>query len=423
MTNELKSAAAWLALGAAAMGWPGLAAATNGYFSHGYGVRSQGVAGVSIALPQDGLAAASNPAGTAFVGDRLDAGVSLFRPDRGASIRGNGYGADGDYSADDTRNFVIPEFGYARQVSPQLGWGVAVYGNGGMNTDYGRNPFAAYGSTGNAGIDLSQLFITPSVAFRPAEGHAIGAALTFAYQRFAAEGLGAFDNGMVSSSPGSVSNRGHDSSTGWGLKLGWIGQVLPTVKLGASWSSRIEMGELGRYKGLFEGGGGFDIPASYGVGASWQALPALTLAADWQRIEYSSVKSVGNPLSVLFSGGQLGADNGAGFGWHDISVVKLGAIYAVDDRLTLRAGASRAQQPVPASQTFFNILAPGVVRNHFSLGGSLKTASGGEWSAAYTRAPKVSVAGAGSIPGSFGGGEANVHLREDVLTVGYSWRL
>lgn len=412
----------WMLLGLAALAWPGLAAATNGYFSHGYGARAQGVAGTSIALPQDALAAASNPAGTAFVGDRLDLGMSLFRPDRGASIQGNRFGANGDYSANDTRNFIIPEAGYARQLSPRLAWGVAVYGNGGMNTDYGRNPFAAYGAQGSAGVDLSQLFITPSVAFRPTENHAIGAALTFAYQRFAAEGLQAFDNPMVSVSPGSVTNRGHDSATGWGVKLGWTGQVLPALRIGATWSSRIETGELGRYKGLFEGGGGFDIPATYGLGVAWQALPALTLAADWQRIEYSSVKAVGNPLSALFSGGQLGADKGAGFGWRDISVLKFGAVYVYDDRLTLRAGVSRAQQPVPASQTFFNILAPGVVRNHFSLGASLRTDSG-EWTAAYTRAPKTTVSGQGSIPASFGGGEADVALREDVFTIGYSWRL
>ena len=307
-------------------------------------------------------------------------------------------------------------------MAPDLAWGVAVYGNGGMNTDYGRNPFAAYGGSGSAGVDLSQLFVTPSVAFRPVENHAFGAALSFAYQRFAAEGLQAFDNPMVSSSPGAVTNRGHDSATGWGLKLGWTGQVLPTLRLGATWSSRIEMGELGRYRGLFEGGGGFDIPANYGVGVAWQALPALTLAADWQRIEYSSVKAVGNPLSVLLQGGQLGADKGAGFGWRDVSVLKLGAIYAVDERLTLRAGLSRTQQPVPASQTFFNVLAPGVVRNHFSLGASFKTGPG-EWSAAYTRAPRTRVAGQGSIPANFGGGEADVYLREDVFTLGYSWVL
>lgn len=412
---------ALVATGLAALGWPLSSFATNGYFSHGYGVRSIGVAGVSIALPQDGLTAASNPAGYLFVGNRLDLGVSLFRPDRGATIRGNGFGADGDYSGNETHNFLIPELGYARQLSSDLAWGVAVYGNGGMNTDYKRNPFGAFGSTGKAGIDLAQVFVTPSVAFRPVRDHAFGAALTFAYQRFAARGLGAFEG--MSANPGSVTDRGHGSSTGLGVKLGWIGQVLPSLRLGASWSSRIEMSEFDRYKGLFEGGGGFDIPASYGLGLAWQASPALTLAADWQRIEYSSVKSVGNPMQRLFAGGALGSDGGAGFGWNDVSVVKLGAVYAYDDRLTLRAGASRVQQPVPASQTFFNILAPGVVRNHYSLGGSYRTAGGGEWSLAYLYAPKVTVSGNGSIPAAFGGGEANLHMREQMLSVGYSWAL
>lgn len=406
-----------MATGLAALGWPLAASATNGYFAHGYGVRSVGVAGVSIALPQDGLAAAGNPAGNLSVGNRLDLGVHFFRPDRGAAIRGNGYGADGEYSGNQTHNFVIPELGYVRQASPDLAWGVAVYGNGGMNTDYDRNPFAAFGSRGKAGIDLQQLFVTPSVAFRPAPGHSVGAALSFAYQRFAATGLSAFEG--MTAHPGAVTDRGHDGSTGWGVKLGWLGQLRPDLRLGASWSSRIEMSEFDRYRGLFEGGGGFDIPASYGVGLAWQAGRALTLAADWQRIEYGSVRSVGNPLS----GGALGSDGGAGFGWNDVSVVKLGAVYAYDDRLTLRAGASRVQQPVPASQTFFNILAPGVVRNHYSLGGSFKVAGGGEWSLAYMYAPKVTVSGSGSIPPSFGGGEAVLHMREQMLSVGYSWAL
>ncbi len=61
---------------AAALLVPMMAGATNGYFSHGYGAKSQ--AGVGIALPQDALAPATNPAGTAVVGDRLDLGIRRF---------------------------------------------------------------------------------------------------------------------------------------------------------------------------------------------------------------------------------------------------------------------------------------------------------------------------------------------------------
>ncbi len=80
--------------------------ATNGYFAHGYGVKSQGMAGVGIALPQDGLAAATNPAGTALVGNRLDLGVTYFRPSRGADINGSGIPTfNGSHDGDNTDTY------------------------------------------------------------------------------------------------------------------------------------------------------------------------------------------------------------------------------------------------------------------------------------------------------------------------------
>lgn len=423
MEQILKLLRLFLAATALPLAWPVSALATNGYFSHGYGVRSQAVAGVGIALPQDALAVAANPAGTAFVGDRLDAGLTWFGPERGAEIKGNLAGADGDYSANGTRHFLIPEVGYTRQLSSRWAVGLAAYGNGGMNSDYRHNPFAAFGSSGDAGVDLVQFFVSPSVAFRPHPDHAFGAAVTLAYQRFEAKGLQAFDNPVISATPGAVTNRGHDVSTGWGLKLGWTGQVLPNLTLGAAWSSRIQTEEFDKYKGLFTGSGGFDIPATYGVRLAWQATPALTLAADWQRIEYSSVESVGNPVQVLFSGHQLGSPQGAGFGWQDISVAKLGVVYKHNERLTLRAGYSHAGRPIPRDQTLFNVLAPGVVRDHFSLGASWAVVGGGEWSLSYTHSPEASVSGRDSLPPAFGGGEVDLAMKQNSLGLAYTWRL
>jgi len=407
----------------AGLALPGSALATNGYFSHGYGVRTQAVAGVGIALPQDGLAAANNPAGTASLSDRLDLGASWFRPSRGASIAGNRAGANGSFSGDDTENFLIPELGYVRQLSDQLSFGFALHANGGMNTDYGRNPFAPFGSTGSAGVNLEQLFITPSLAWKLNDRNSVGIATTFAYQRFEMKGVQAFDNPFFSASPGDVSNKGVDSSTGWGWKLGWTGEVTPGVTLGATWSSRVEMGRFSSYKGLFAERGGFDVPASYGVGVAWRATGALTVAGDWQRIDYSDVKSVGNPLANLLLGNPLGSSNGGGFGWRDISVVKLGVVHALSNAITLRAGVSHAQQPIPSSETFFNILAPGTIQDHVSAGFSWKMANGGEWTVTYTHALEQEVKGKGSIPMPFGGGEADVYLKEDILSVGYTFAL
>lgn len=407
----------------AGLALPGSALATNGYFTHGFGVRAQAVAGVGIALPQDGLAAANNPAGTASLGNRLDLGATWFRPSRGASISGNGAGANGSFSGDDTENFLIPELGYVRQLSDQLSFGFALHANGGMNTDYKRNPFAPFGSAGSAGVNLEQLFITPSLAWQLDDRNTVGVATTFAYQRFEMKGVQAFANPFFSASPSDVSNKGVDSATGWGWKLGWTGEVSPGLTLGATYSSRVEMGRFSSYKGLFAERGGFDVPASYGVGVAWQANDRLTLASDWQRIEYSDVKSVGNPLANLLSGNPLGSNNGGGFGWRDISVVKLGAVHAWSDAITLRAGVSHAQQPIPSSETFFNILAPGTIEDHVSAGISWKTSNGGEWTVSYTHALEQEVNGKGSIPMPFGGGEADVWLKEDILSVGYTFAL
>ena len=141
------------------------------------------------------------------------------------------------------------------------------------------------------------------------------------------------------------------------------------------------------------------------------------------RLQLSDIRAVGNPIANLLAGNELGTSNGGGFGWRDVTVVKIGAAYDLTHDWTIRGGYSHVTQPIPPSQTFFNILAPGVVRNHYSLGGSYRTAGGGEWSLAYMYAPKVTVSGSGSIPGSFGGGEATLHMREQMLSVGYSWAL
>ncbi len=392
------------------------ASATNGYFLLGYGTNQKAQAGVGIALPLDSFTLATNPAGLTEVGDGVTGGVEVFRPRRGAVLDQQGQAAEFDGS--DTKTFYLPEVGFSRHLGQRLAWGVALYGNGGLDTDYKFNPFARFGAQGPAGVDLKQAFLTPGLAFKVNDANSLGVGANLAYQRFNAKGIGLFSN--FSASPEEVSNRGTAHSTGAGIRLGWLGKIGDGVTVGATWESKIHAGRFEQYSGLFANAGSFDIPASFGLGIAVRPVQALTVGFDWQRILYGQVTSVGDPVNALFTGVPLGASDGPGFGWRNISVYKLGGSYAITEAVALRAGVSHADQPVPASQTFFNILAPGVVQTHLTGGVSWKVAERNEISVAALHAFKKTVNGAGSIPPAFGGGEANVSLEENSLAVSFS---
>lgn len=395
--------------------------ATDGYFLNGIGAKAKGSAGVAIAQPQDALSIAANPAAATQLGERLDVGIEIFVPNRGARISGNGAGLNGSYSGNGANPFILPEFGYVRQLSDRVAVGIAVYGNGGMNTVYKANPFASFGATGPAGIDLKQIFITPTVAVKLAEGQSIGVSPIAVVQGFRATGITPF--AAASLNPANFTDRGTDWSAGGGVRVGYLGQFNDAVSIGAFYQSKIWAGKFDKYAGLFAQGGGFDVPASYGMGVAVKPSAALTIAADVKRIEYSDIQSVGNPLSNLFLGKPLGAEGGPGFGWRDITAWKLGVTYVASDRWTLRTGYGHSGNPVPESETLLNILAPGVVSHHLTGGATYTTASGVELTGYVMHAPKQTVRGAGSIPAPYGGGEADISLGETAfgLSAGFKF--
>ncbi|MBA1419274.1 long-chain fatty acid transporter, partial [Klebsiella pneumoniae] len=60
-------------------------------------------------------------------------------------------------------------------------------------------------------------------------------------------------------------------------------------------------------------------------------------------------------------------------------------------------------------------------QDHVTAGFTWKADGHSEWSAFYGHAFTKTVNGQQSIPGSFGGGEANVHLKENIVGVSYCW--
>ncbi len=363
--------------------------ATDGYFQHGYGLTSKGMGGASTAVAADTFGGAVNPAKMAFVGNRFDLGLDLFSPKRNAARSGSNPLLNIDGSADsDSDLFYVPELGYNRMIDPKLALGVTVYGNGGMNTDYpggqiasasacaGFNPapgpYNLLCGNGRLGVDLVQLVIAPTLSYKVADNQAVGIAPLIGYQRFKIEGLQAF--GGFSTSANDLTNRGYDTAHGFGMRLGWFGKLSEALTLGAAYSTKINMTKFDKYKGLFAEEGDFDMPENYNAGMAFRISPRASIALDYQRINYSKVKAVGNPSSLVVqcaAGNRsncLGGSDGAGFGWRDVDVWKLGVEFRYSDRVTLRGGYNHSDNPIRSQDVTFNILAPGVIKDHITFG-------------------------------------------------------
>ena len=116
--------------------------ATTGYFQHGYGVKSRGVAGAGVAFPQDAMDAAINPANMVFVGNDQQLGIGIFAPTRKYTVSGQPSGAPGTFGLfpgtvkSENEAFLIPNYARNWMLNGDSSIGLTVYANGGMNTEW-----------------------------------------------------------------------------------------------------------------------------------------------------------------------------------------------------------------------------------------------------------------------------------------------
>jgi long-chain fatty acid transport protein len=122
--------------------------------------------------------------------------------------------------------------------------------------------------------------------------------------------------------------------------------------------------------------------------------PGLTFSFDVTQILYSQIKSINNPMmpNLTQSTGMLGMEDGAGFGWEDMTVYKFGLMYEGVPGWSFRGGYSYGKQPIPDSEVMFNILAPGVIEQHVTLGLS-KVVCNNEFSIGFMYALNKEVSG------------------------------
>lgn len=324
---------------------PGVAMATNGMLMEGYGPIATGMGGASMAYDNGAAGMANNPATigmTPSATSRLDLAIGGLHPDIDSKVPGANAHSDGDA-------YYMPAAGWVKKDG-KLAYGVGVFAQGGMGTEYGKNTWLSAGTglenrsevgVGNlivpisydvnpdltiagsvdfvwAGMDLQMLMsgamlmdMMPT-AYNPAATNSGGTVTGTMIDGFAS---------MMGGAPGQISAlnygyfdfsnsndfSGKAHSTGWAGKLGFTYKVNKQLTVGGTYHSKTSLDDMeGSASVAFNvdiNGMGtatipvagkiavrdFQFPETYGLGLAYQANDKLMIAADYKRIGWADV--------------------------------------------------------------------------------------------------------------------------------------
>lgn len=399
-----------------------------GMNDYGYGTRSKSMGGATVADPEDALISAANPAGIVYISRQAELGLTLTSPRRGYeanSIGASPFGVAPGKHWSRQNYFFVPNIGYVNPIGTNGAYGIALYGNGGLNTNYsssitgstiGQGP-GVFGG-GVAYVDIKQIFLNLSFAWKFHNKIALGASLLPVLQTLDLKGISSF--APFSADPAHLSNNNSQTSTGLGISFGGLYDITDELHLGMFYQPRISMSKFSKYAGTLPNHGSFDVPATGVIGLSYNPRSDITLNVDMQKIWYSGVPALSNPNSCSLSGGQcLGIANGTGFGWSNPLALKLGAQWKYQD-WALRAGYVHLTRVIPSSQVFFNIFAPVVATNEYTMGFSRKINKTLDFNLGAMYAPLVTISGSNQFNSSQ---TIKIFLRHYELFGSLTWHL
>jgi long-chain fatty acid transport protein len=388
----------------------------------GYGPIATGMGGASMAYDNGTAAVMNNPATLGLMpdGNRLDVALGYLGPNVKAEVPG----AEAKSSAN---AFFMPAIGWV-QKSGQFAYGVGVFSQGGMGTEYGADSFLAMGSGDKVRSELGVGRLLIPFVYNATPDLSIGATVDYVWASLDLKMAlpGAAFAGLVTNCSGPACaglatlattpvtridfSGGGDFSgaakgAGFAGKLGAAYTINPSFSVGATYHSKTSLSDLetksdgatlsaGSPGAMGPLGAGkisvrdFEWPETYAIGVAWKANKELLVALDVKQINW---KAVMKDFKMTYDGrvGPASAviDVALPQNWKDQTVFEVGAGYMVSPEWTLRAGLNYANNPIP--DTYLNYLFPAIEKTHVTLGAGYMISKASSVDASFTYAPEV----------------------------------
>lgn len=366
-------AACGLAVSCSSSAW------SQGFVMPGVGPINRSMGGAGTAAPLDANGALYwNPASISGLSrSRADIGVdvilnrnevsSVVPVAPGVFVSGSTHSDPGVWT--------LPAIGIVyKPVDSRLTYGVGMNAIGGFITNYPADPanpiFAppALGGFGHSYSRLGVVQFAPTVSYQVTDSLSFGIAPTIDIADVQAAPF-AFDTpnppGIY---PGGMGTR---SFWGGGIQAGLYYNSPGALDLGFSikspqWFERAEINTSDALGGPRVVTTQFEYPMILSWGAAYSGVDNLTLAADVRYIDFDSTQLFGESPKFT-TGGAL-----RGLGWRSVWMLALGAQYELSDRISVRAGYSYNENPIPDQYASYNFLAPATYQHVISLGTSMQ---------------------------------------------------
>ena len=313
--------------------------------------KSEAMGGAAVAGVTDPSAVYVNPAALSQIeGNQLEGGITYIKTI--SSVKNSGVKSrnihDDDFLPNLFANYRIPN------SNVSLGFGS--YTPFGLATSYNPDAMTRYAAIRS---ELRTLYITPTVAWEPVPYLSIGGGISFVHSS------GTLSRAIFFGPFGDGHLRITDTDDAYGWKAGVLVKPLPTVKLGLTYTSHVDLhfdsadvkfrdapgagGASGRARAS---GIHLPAPAVINAGINWQPTPEWQLELQYDYTRWSKFEH----LKAAFSRplpGLGGAVPINGFllpqNWKNSSSIRFGTAYKATSNLELRAGLVFDETPIPSS--------------------------------------------------------------------------
>lgn len=390
--------------------WCELASA-QGVYAPGIGPVNRSMGSAAVAAPLEGIGALNwNPATlSALKCSELSCSVEFLIPDIDASSSVAGVGA-GSTSSESGAS-LLPNMAWVHKTpNERLTIGVGILSVAGFQTNYdadASNPILApqrttgtfpLGGFGRVNSEAAFIDFSPNISYAVTDRFSVGVApvLTMARLSVAPMVFAGLDDANGDSISTYPLGAGERYSWGGGANFGAYYIYDSNWNFGASLKTPRWMEDF-RFKTTDENGlpqvakFDWDLPMVVSVGTSYTGFESTLVALDIRYIDYENANGFGE--SGLTPDGAL-----AGLGWRSVMAVALGVQRQVSETTFLRAGYVYNQNPIPDSETQFNVAAPLHYQHTLSGGLTYQPTSRLALNMSYSYTPPSDITGAITLP-------------------------